>query len=144
MEDSLKESPFNFVDPGNYHLRRRKKIHWSEHDATAHINNVQFARFIETGRILFLHGISSKARDLSAFLVLARLEIDYLVEMRVLAEVRVGTQIKPTSVAFGHKILKGGNFIATAHSVVVHIDTNQRRLLPINKGLHQDFLKQNC
>ena len=63
MEDSLKESPFNFVDPGNYHLRHRKKIRWSEHDATAHINNVQFARFIETGRILFLHGISSKARD---------------------------------------------------------------------------------
>ena len=63
MEDSLKESPFNFVDPGNYHLRRRKIIRWSEGDATAHINNVQFARFIETGRILFLHGISSKARD---------------------------------------------------------------------------------
>ena len=39
------------------------KIRWSEHDAKAHINNVQFARFIETGRILFLHGISSKARD---------------------------------------------------------------------------------
>ena len=59
----LKKSPSNFVDPGNYHLRRRKKIRWSEHDAKAHINNVQFARFIETGRILFLHGISSKARD---------------------------------------------------------------------------------
>ena len=73
MEDSLKESPSNFVDPGNYHLRRRKKIRWSEHD----------------------------------------------------------------------KILKGRNFTATGHSVVVHIDTNQSSLLPINKWPHQDLLKRN-
>lgn len=78
MEDSLKESHFNFVDPENYHSRRRKKIGWSGQDVTAHVNNVQFACFVETARIPFLHGITSSARNLSAFLVLARLEIDIL------------------------------------------------------------------
>ena len=75
--------------------------------------------------------------------MLARLQIDYLVEMRVLGEVRAGAQITPTSVAFRHEILKGRNFTAMGHSVVVHIDTNQRRLLPINKWPHQDLLKRN-
>ena len=141
MEDTLKESPFNLADPENYYLRCKKKVRWSDQDGTAHVNNVQFARFIETSRIVFLHGIASNVRDLTTFFMIARVEIDYLAEMRVPGKVRASTQIGPTSVAFGHGILKGGHFTAVGQSVVVHIDRNQRRLSPINKGLHQDLLK---
>ena len=144
MEDTLKESFFNLADSKNYHLRCKKKIRWSDQDATAHVNNVQFARFIETSRIVLLHGIASNVRDLTACFMIARVEIDYLAEMRVPGKGRAGPRIGPTSVAFGHGILKGRHFTAVGHSVVVHIDANQRRLLPINKRLHQDLLKQNC
>ena len=94
MEDTLKESSFNLADPENYHLRCKKKVRWSDQDVTAHVNNVQFARFIETSRIVFLHGLASNVRDLTAFFMIARVEIDYLAEMRVPSKVRASTQIR--------------------------------------------------
>jgi len=122
----------------------KENIRWGDQDAMGHINNVQFARYIEASRIPFLRTLLVGDHGESAHFILARLEVDYLREMHFPGDVLIGTnvaQIGNTSVTLSHGLFKDDLHTGQGKSTVVHIDCKDRRPRTISQHLRDQLLQ---
>ncbi|NTY01049.1 thioesterase family protein [Deinococcus sp. JMULE3] len=98
------------------------QLRYGDLDAMGHVNNARYAEFLEVGRMGLSREVGGQADDRS---VLARLEIDYVRDIRQGQEVAVDTLVERvgrtswTSVAL---ILADGVPCAFARSVQVRVD----------------------
>ncbi|UBV42439.1 acyl-CoA thioesterase [Deinococcus taeanensis] len=99
------------------------QLRYGDLDAMGHVNNARYAEFLEVGRMALSHELGADDADDRS--VLARLEIDYVREIRQGQEVAVDTLVERvgrtswTSVAL---ILADGIPCAFARSVQVRVD----------------------
>lgn len=106
-----------------------EKVRYSDTDRQGHVNNLQFAAFLEAGRAHLLHGDG----DLSAagcFFVLAKSTIVFVGELDWPGEVLVGTRvvrIGTASVGLEQALFQNGRCAATSDSVMVQVDIATRR-----------------
>ena len=118
-----------------------EKIRFSDTDRQKHVNNVLFAVFLEAGRVAILHGEAELARP-DSFFVIARSSIDFLRPLQWPGNVSIGTRIErlgTSSVTMAQGLFQDGQCAAISTSVLVHVDAESGRALPLTDIARQVF-----
>lgn len=121
------------TDPGVYRHWTSFPIRFSDQDAMGHVNNVAYAAYFETGRLMYFTSLLAAFPRIEMEFVLASLHIDYLAEMHFPGEVRVGARVirvGRSSIETGYAAFKDDLCCAVSTSVNVMIDTETRRARP--------------
>jgi acyl-CoA thioester hydrolase len=113
----------------------REAVRYNDTDRQGHVNNAVFVTFLEAGRVSLLY--SPKAEALTpegTSFVLASLVLNFRAEILWPSNVRIGTtvvRIGNSSVTFNQALFVGDNCVATAQTVLVHIDDATRKSLSL-------------
>lgn len=112
-------------------------------DSFGHVNNVAFARYLETARVKYF---MSRFSEVKPVFVLRRIEIDYLFPMFLgeTAVVEIWIEgVGKTSFVFGYRILgkNNGREIVKAKSVQIWYDLKADKKLEIPQEVREVFLK---
>lgn len=117
----------------------RDKLRYGDTDRQGHVNNAVFATFLETGRVEALFGAASGTgidlADEGAAFVIARLELDFLAEIRWPGEVAIGTRvlkIGTSSMTLEQAVFQNDVCAARAVSVIVQMDETTRKSRPLS------------
>ncbi len=117
-------------------------VAWGEMDAFQHVNNVMFARWVETARIEYLSriGLMDRMRDEGVGPILARLSIDYRRPVTFPDTVRVGvgtTAIGNSSFTMSFRIWSEAQQaeVASGEQIIVLFDYRAGRTRPIDDRL---------
>lgn len=106
------------------------KIRYGDCDPQGHVNNAVFTTFIETGRSdVLAAGFGTIGRARNSFIVLARLELDYIAEILWPGTVEIGTavmKIGNSSVQIEQAIFQDEKLVAKAKTVLVHLGADRR------------------
>lgn len=135
----------DLTDPRSFGFWSTDITRWGDTDALGHINNVEFARYFETGRIRYLHDIATAMGGPRPHYLLVSLAIHFRAEMFYPGTARVGSRvlhIGRSSVRFGQGLFQDDRCTATAESVVVHVDPTGHRpaaLVDPMRALLADF-----
>lgn len=116
------------------------QLRWRDTDAFGHVNNVVFGSWIELARIAFLRGIDPPTGEL----ILARLAIDFVAQVRFGADVEVETRVSRigrTSIGVRHLVLANGEPAARVESVVVLYDYARDAKREIDEALRATLLR---
>lgn len=73
----------------------RLPVRWGDADALGHINNVQYARYLESGRVAYYHdalGINFEPNT-KVSLILADLRLSYLSQVHYPCELDIATRV---------------------------------------------------
>lgn len=112
----------------------RENLRFSDTDMVGHINNVAFAALLESGRSMFTHRPDYPAWPRGLQMVMARVEIDYRMEVHWPGQVDVGTRplsLGRSSYRLGQGIFRGEDCVTVGVTVLVCIDRGTRRPTPI-------------
>ncbi len=114
----------------DFPLRSFDKLRYGDTDRQGHVNNAVFATFLETGRCDLLEDICGASwRGNGASFVIVRLELDYRAEAFWPGQVDIGTAVKSvgnSSVRMVQAVFQEGRLVATAETVVVHLNAEKR------------------
>ena len=119
------------------------EVWFGDVDSFGHVNNVAFARYLETARVKYL---ISRFRELKPVFVLRRIEIDYLFPMflgeTAIVEIWV-EEVGETSFVFGYRMLvkNSGREVVKAKSVQIWYDLKIDKKLEIPEEVRKIFLK---
>ncbi|CAN5453895.1 thioesterase family protein [soil metagenome] len=117
-----------------YPHRIVESIRYNDTDRQGHVNNAVFATFCEAGRVNFLHSLRRPDDGPEMWFVLARLVLDYRRELLWPGSVEIGTRVLKvgrTSLTLAQGLFCDGHCVATAETVVVHVDPEARRPVPL-------------
>jgi acyl-CoA thioester hydrolase len=139
------EPDIDLADPSSYGFWTRDVVRWSDLDALRHVNNTNFARYLEAGRIAALVAAAGGDVDAPQEFVLARLEIDYREEMHYPGDVEIGTRVLRlgrASIRFGQGVFQNDRCTCTGQGVLVRIDRNTRASVPLSESQRRALLEQ--
>jgi len=152
-EPLLQESPQNPPRPAlpqieDFPIRVPDIIRFADMDRQGHVNNAIYPTYFETGRVPYIYDPASGLQVEGCTTVLARIEIDFLKELRWPGTVEIGTgiaEIRRSSYVFAQAIFSEGACAARARSTMVLIDraTRKSRTLPpgLVAGLERILMK---
>lgn len=123
--------------PVDFPLRTADKIRYGDTDRQGHVNNAVYASFFETGRMELLYG---ERMDHSASYVIARISIDFIAEAQWPGSVEIGTRVSGfgrTSFRLQQAVFQEARMVASAESVVVHVDEVSGRPSPLSSATVQ-------
>ena len=131
---------FDLTDHDAYTFWTRDIFRWGDTDGMGHINNVQFARYCESGRLAYL-GACGFGRELPADdFMIVHLSIDFRAQMHYPGEVMIGTRVMRigrTSARVGQGLFQDDRCTATAEGVVVLVDPETDRPTPFTEAMRQ-------
>lgn len=113
-----------------YPLRTSEKLRFADTDCNGHISNAVFAVCCQNARMELLHDPRRIPLPIDGQFVIARLEIDFLGEMRWPGTVVIGTRcerIGRASLMMAQALFVNGRCAASAISTVVLMDRTTRR-----------------
>jgi acyl-CoA thioester hydrolase len=105
-------------------------IRFGDMDRQGHVNNAVFSTYLETGRVGIIYREGDGLQVAGATTVMARLEIDFLKELRWPGTVEVGTavaEIGRRSYTLVQAVFHEGACAALARATMVLIDRETRR-----------------
>ncbi len=119
------------------------EVWFGDVDSFGHVNNVAFARYLETARVKYF---VSRFKELKPVFVLRRLEIDYLSPMFLgeIAVVEIWVErVGKTSFDFGYRIYEknSGREVVRAKSVQVWFDVKANRKVEIPEEVREILLR---
>ncbi len=120
----MNASDYDLTDPAVFSHWSDDTIRFGDMDATGHVNNVAFARYIEGGRVGFMRAGILPAYDDKQRFVVGNLSIRFRAQAFYPGTVRIGTGvvgIGRTSVTLGHGIFEGETCLATGESIVIYV-----------------------
>lgn len=123
---------------GTYGFFYRENLRFSDTDMVGHINNVAFAALLESGRSMYTHRADYPPQEHRVQIVMARVEIDYRMEVHWPGQVDVGTRalsLGRTSYVLGQGIFRGEECVTLGRTVLVCIDRQTRRPMPVPDSL---------
>ncbi len=127
---------------GRYPVSVSIPVAWGEMDAFQHVNNVAYARWLETGRIAYFGRIGFLERMESEGIgpILARLTIEYRRPVTFPDTVRVDvttTKIGRSSFTLAYRIWSEAlqAEVVTAEDVIVVMDYRASRTAPVDDAL---------
>jgi len=102
-------------------------IRWGDMDAMNHVNNVQFFRYLESGRIAYFGDVLPAACEPEKYTVLADLQCSFLQQLHYPDTVDIGTRLERlgnSSIHLDCTIFRQGGErpAATARAVIVWYD----------------------
>jgi acyl-CoA thioester hydrolase len=125
--------------------RKATYKHWTEvnlrfgdTDRQGHINNSVYATLYESGRFAFFQEGFKKSEDGQHSITLARVAIDFRIELYFPGTVSVGSRILSvgkSSLKLGQAIFKDEICHSISDSVLVFIDLSTRRSTPFTKEM---------
>ncbi|WP_028312103.1 acyl-CoA thioesterase [Derxia gummosa] len=136
-------SPADLANRDRYPHWSQDTLRFSDTDKLGHINNLATAAYCETGRAHFLKDlVGADLRPERGVFVLARFAIDYRAEMHWPGTVEVGSAVSAvgrSSLTIVQGVFEDGRCTATAENVMVLIDVETRRSMPIPDELRASF-----
>ena len=119
----------------DFPVRVADVIRFGDLDRQGHVNNAVYSTYLESGRVGLIYDADNGLQVAGATSVLARVEIDFLHELRWPGAVEIGTavdNIGRSSYRFAQAIFHDGECAADARSTMVLIDreTRRSRVLP--------------
>jgi acyl-CoA thioester hydrolase len=122
-------------------------VRFSDTDAIGHVNNVSFAAYLETGRTTFARacGMTVGLQPHGQHFVLARVEIDYRVEVHWPAVLDLGSavvRLGTSSITLIQGVFIGDLCVATGREVLVMLDTATGRPTPLPEELRARLLQE--
>lgn len=119
-------------------------LRYGDTDKQGHVNNAVYCTLFESGRVDFLfQADGSNIVGPDHNFVIARITLDYLVEMNFPGVAEIGSKIMAignSSFRIGQGIFMGDICYSTAESVIVLTDERTRRSTPLTEGL-RDVLR---
>jgi acyl-CoA thioester hydrolase len=134
----VSSSGLDLSDPGVYPCRTAEHVRFSDQDPLGHVNNTSFAVYFETGRLGLNRALALYSLIPGRSIVLVRVEIDYLAELKFPATLSVGAgllRIGRTSLTYACGLFAGDRCYATSQAVAVTIDRETRRPSPLPEEL---------
>ena len=132
---------------GRYPVCVEIPVAWGEMDAFQHVNNVAFARWVETGRVAYLTrlGLMQRVQSEAFGPIVARLTIDYRRPLTYPDTVRLEvttSSIGRTSFHMGYRLWSTRHEAeaATAEDVIVMVDYRTGRPRPLDESLRAAIL----
>ncbi len=110
------------------------KIRYSDTDRQGHVNNAVFVTFLETGRVNIIYHPDYPILPQGASFVIASVQLNFIREIKWPGEVAIGTGITKlgnSSVRLVQHIFQNDQCVATSESVIVQVDDNTSRSLPL-------------
>src|SRR5512142_3575035 len=127
---------------GRYPVSVTIPVAWGDMDAFQHVNNVTYARWIETARVAYFTriGLMCPLRADGVGPIVARLAIDYARALFYPDTVRVDATVRAigrTSLTMGYRIWSVGQNaqVASGEDVMVLLDYAAGRKAPVDEGL---------
>jgi acyl-CoA thioester hydrolase len=120
--------------PADFTHRSRDKLRYADTDKLGHVNNAAFSTFFETGRVELLHDPRAPLNAAGCGFVIARVAIDFAAEILWPGEVEIGTRVAAigrSSIRLEQALFQDGRHVASAESVIVHIDLGDRKSRPL-------------
>lgn len=111
-------------------------LRYGDTDRQGHINNAVFCTLFEAGRVDFVFDGDKPICGPGKAWVIARLNMDYLVEMNFPGEVEVGSRVLSigrSSFRVGQALFKNGQCCSTAESIIVLTDESTRKSSPLTQ-----------
>ena len=118
------------------------KVRYADTDRQGHVNNAQFAVFLETSRMEVLLPPGAPLAAAGCEFVLAHLELDLLAEIQWPGSVNVGLAVERignSSVTLVQGIFQNERPCALAKTVVVQISQETRRSSPLSEVARARF-----
>ena len=138
------------MDLSKYNHKITEKVKFHEVDMLGVCNNAVYFNYFEDARIDYLQNLSQKYEleeflKNDSFVIMAHNEIDYINSLHLNDEVTVYTRIdkvSKSSFSFRHYILRDSEkkAIAEGGGVLVHIDKNSRKSLPLPEEFHRAIM----
>lgn len=121
----------------DFPLKSYDKLRYGDCDPQGHVNNVVFMSFLETGRCELLEaGFGNSWRKAGSFIVIARLELDFVAEIFWPGRVEIGTivtKLGNSSIQIDQGLFQEARLVGKARSVLVHLGSEKRPVpLPEN------------
>ena len=129
------QASFTIAD---YPVRARDKLRYADTDRQGHVNNAIFSTFLETGRVEILYDPDAPLADDGASFVIARLSLSFRAEITWPGEVLIGTRIGRvgrSSITIEQGLFQHDTCVATAETVIVHMDDSTRRSRPLRSEI---------
>ncbi len=111
------------------------RLRFNDTDQLGHVNNAVFAVMLEQGRSELAREAGLPTQSDAAFLVIVRLELDFLREMAWPGAVTVETEVArlgARSFTLRQRLVSNSELCARAVSVLVVLDRVARRALPLD------------
>ena len=111
-------------------------IRFADLDPQGHVNHAKFATYMETSRAAIIRDPGHSLQVEGATSVMARLEIDYMHELRWPGTVEIGTasmEFGRSSFAVGQVIFNDGACAASGRFTMVLLDKSTRRPRPLTE-----------
>lgn len=111
-----------------------ENLRFGDTDQLGHVNNAVYATFSESGRVNLLLENGEIMVPSGVDTVIARLELDFRVELHWPGKVEIGTTVLGlgrSSYRLGQGMFSGDKCVATAVNVIVLIDLATRRSTPL-------------
>jgi acyl-CoA thioester hydrolase len=136
----LSASPSRAAPPriDDFPLRVPDLVRFGDLDRQGHVNNAVYSTYFETGRVGIIYDPDIGLQVEGCTTVLARIEIDFLKELRWPGTLEIGTGIGAIgrrSYVFVQAIFNEGACAARARSTMVLIDRASRRARPLPPDL---------
>jgi acyl-CoA thioester hydrolase len=113
-----------------YTFWHKENLRFSDTDMIGHVNNVAFAALLESGRTAYTHGGAFPRFPAVGQVVMARVEIDYRMELHWPNTVDIGTRlvrVGNSSFILGQGIFRGQDCVTTGRTILVLIDKATRK-----------------
>lgn len=134
----------DLTDPRLYKHWYDETIRFGDLDSLGHVNNASVATYCESGRLDFSSTLGHNTGRADITWVLARLVIDYRVEIHYPGVVRIGTavgRLGTSSCILVEGLYVGRTCVATSEATVVMIGVASRKSVPIPPGLRRRLTK---
>lgn len=127
-----------------YRIWGKEHVRYADTDAQGHVNNVSFAAYLETGRIVLAQACGMPIGLHSGMhTVLARVEIDYRAELHWPASLDLGSavvRVGRSSVTVIQGVFHGDICVATGREVMVMVETATGRPMLIPDAVRERLL----
>jgi len=115
-------------------------VQWGEMDTLRHVNNVQFFRYLESGRVGYIHEVLERTLQDPQTMVLADIRCTFVQQLEYPVRIEVGSRVSrlgKSSLTIANAIFREGEDqpVATALCVVVWYDTVEKRPTPFPEEL---------
>jgi acyl-CoA thioester hydrolase len=134
LQESSPPSPRPALRLEDFPVRVSDIIRFADMDRQGHVNNAVYPTYFETGRVPTIYDPDNGLQVEGCTTVLARLEIDFLKELRWPGAVEIGTgiaEIGRSSYVFAQAIFHDGACAARGRSTMVLIDRETRKARPL-------------
>lgn len=114
-----------------------EKMRYVDTDRQGHVNNSVFSSMLETGRIEIFYDPNKPLASENCSFVIANINLDLLAEIIWPGNVDIGTRVSRigrSSVNIEQALFQDGRCVATAKTVIVHVNNATRRSHPLNEA----------